>query len=314
MSGIKEVVIQHSTDLALLAFWLANTHRLLGHMKQFSGDAQFQVDPDPSAVNLKTFDLQEYRMVLSDLLVQIYHTVVKNIEHQLTPIMVPGILEYESISSIHSKPVGRKGRGTAASIGQTEVTIASVTNLLSGVLAEFEKQFLDPKLIKQIFSQLFYVINATIVNNLLLRKDFCHWSKGMQVRYNLNQIEEWARTHSLEEVNERLIEAVQICQLLQANKHKVEDVDTIYETCNQLNPLQVQKILTMYTPGDLEEKVPAVVIRAVVEKGADRADPAKLMMDTSFVFPVTFPFVPSAPKFALMELPHALSIDYLKKI
>jgi myosin-5 len=315
MSAIKEVVIHHSTDLGLLSFWLSNTHRLLGHMKQFSGDAQFHVNTDPSAPNLKTFDLQEYRMVLSDLLVQIYHTVVKNIEHQLTPIMVPGILEFESISSMHSKPVGRRGRTSAATSSQgAEITVTSVTTLLGNVLAEFEKHYLDPKLIKQIFSQLFYVINATIVNNLLLRKDFCHWSKGMQVRYNLNQVEEWARTHSLEEVNDRLVEAVQICQLLQANKHKVEDVDTIYETCNQLNPLQVQKILTMYTPGDLEEKVPALVIRAVVEKGADKADPSKLMMDTAFVFPVTFPFIPSAPKFAMIEIPQALNIDYLKKI
>ncbi len=30
--------------------------------------------------------------------------------------------------------------------------------------------------------QLFYFICANALNNLLLRKDMCHWSKGMQIR------------------------------------------------------------------------------------------------------------------------------------
>jgi myosin-5 len=43
----------------------------------------------------------------------------------------------------------------------------------------------DPELVKQVFRQLFYFICANALNNLLLRKDMCHWSKGMQLRYNL---------------------------------------------------------------------------------------------------------------------------------
>ena len=30
--------------------------------------------------------------------------------------------------------------------------------------------------------QLFYYIGANMMNNLLLRKDMCHWSRGMQIR------------------------------------------------------------------------------------------------------------------------------------
>lgn len=42
-----------------------------------------------------------------------------------------------------------------------------------------------------------------------------------------------------------LKESVQITQLLQVNKTSVEDVDTILDCCEALNPVQVQKILTM---------------------------------------------------------------------
>ena len=30
--------------------------------------------------------------------------------------------------------------------------------------------------------QVFYMINAHLMNNLLLRKDLCHWSHGLQIR------------------------------------------------------------------------------------------------------------------------------------
>jgi len=33
--------------------------------------------------------------------------------------------------------------------------------------------------------QLSYFICANALNNLLLRKEMCHWTKGMQIRYVL---------------------------------------------------------------------------------------------------------------------------------
>ncbi|XP_050956488.1 unconventional myosin-Vc-like [Labeo rohita] len=48
----------------------------------------------------------------------------------------------------------------------------------------------DPELIKQVVKQQFYIIGAVTLNNLLLRKDMCSWSKGMQIRYNVSQLEE----------------------------------------------------------------------------------------------------------------------------
>ena len=40
----------------------------------------------------------------------------------------------------------------------------------------------DPELVKQIVRQLYYFMCAGALNNLLLRKDMCNWSKGMQIR------------------------------------------------------------------------------------------------------------------------------------
>lgn len=43
-------------------------------------------------------------------------------------------------------------------------------------------QGLNPEITQQVFKQLFYMINAVALNNLLLRKDVCSWSTGMQLR------------------------------------------------------------------------------------------------------------------------------------
>lgn len=45
-------------------------------------------------------------------------------------------------------------------------------------------QGLDPEIVQQVFKQLFYMINVVALNNLLLRKDVCSWSTGMQLRWD----------------------------------------------------------------------------------------------------------------------------------
>ena len=52
-------------------------------------------------------------------------------------------------------------------------------NKFSQILAQHA---VDPELIKQIFRQLYYFVCSGALNNLLLRKDMCNWSKGMQIR------------------------------------------------------------------------------------------------------------------------------------
>lgn len=121
-----------------------------------------------------------------------------------------------------------------------------------------------------IFFQLFYFICANALNNLLLRKDMCHWSKGMQMRwalilirhnilthlqgsiktvgclyrYNLSHLEQWLRDNKLQETpcQEALEPIIQASQLLQARKTDA-DVESICEMCSRLSTSQVTNLL-----------------------------------------------------------------------
>ena len=70
----------------------------------------------------------------------------------------------------------------------------------------------------------------------------------------------------------------------------------------------------MYTPGEGEDRVPAAVIRAVVERASDKVDASKLMLDAALVLPVTFPFSASDPKFPTLKLPKLFHLPFMEKI
>ncbi|XP_068711585.1 unconventional myosin-Va-like isoform X2 [Montipora foliosa] len=314
INSIRKVVKKSPSNLDILAFWLANTSRLLHDMKQYSGDRVFQVHntPEQNEHCLKNFDLTDYRQVLSDLAIHIYQDLVKCIWEAIQAMIVPGMLEYESIPGVSSsKPFGGRTKSHA------DITVKSITHMLTDFLAILNSHCVDPEIIKQVFRQLFYNIGANMMNNLLLRKDMCHWSRGMQIRFNLSQLEDWVRLNQLEGsgIVEALENVIQATQLLQVNKKTLEDVEAICEVCSSLNTLQVQKILSMYTPAnEYEARVPSSVIRAVVERGHNKTEPMFLMNDTAYMYPFTLPFTPSAVSLESINIPESLNLEFLKVV
>ena len=78
---------------------------------------------------------------------------------------------------------------------------------------------------------------------------------------------------------------------------------------------QVQKILSMYTPAnEYEARVPAAVIRAVVQQAHNEADPMFLMVDANKTYPVSFAFTASAVSLENISIPESISSSFLKVI
>lgn len=179
----------------LLILWFCNIIRLLHTLKQYGGDASFQKENTQRQNEqcLKNFDLYEYRQVLSDHAVWVYtvrlifllqllsnltiinHSVqllIKSLEDTFQSLIVPGILESTSDTTTNSrKPLD-------ILINQLEQTY----NLLDSF-------GMDSSIVHQIFKQLFYYICAGALNNLLLRRELCHWSKGVDIRFNISGIQ-----------------------------------------------------------------------------------------------------------------------------
>ncbi|GCC31177.1 hypothetical protein chiPu_0009634 [Chiloscyllium punctatum] len=320
INGIKKVLKKHNDDFEITSFWLSNSCRLLHCLKQYSGDEDFmkQNNARQNEHSLKNFDLTEYRQLLSDLSIQIYQQLIKVAENLLQSMIVSAMLENESIQGLSSvKPMGYRKRSSSRVDGDSSYTLEAMVrqlNLLNNTMCEHG---LDPEIIQQVFRQLFYIINAVTLNNLLLRKDVCSWSTGMQLRYNISQLEEWLRGKNLHQSGtmKTMEPLIQAAQLLQVKKKTSDDAAAICSMCTDLSPQQIVKILNLYTPvNEFEERVTVAFIRNIQSCLQDRNEPPQLLMDFKHMFPVIFPYNPSALNLDTIHIPANLNLTFLNRV
>ena len=189
-----------ANDIDMKILWLSNLLRFLNNMEQYSGEEQFIKfsSQKQAEQSLRNFDLSEYRRVINDVAIWIYAGVTKLMEEELQPLLVPAIIEHQGISGICGDAKASSQRPPSQNTSEgiyvdPAEALDKLLHLLNRFNSCFQKHGLDPQLISRIFREAFYFICAGSLNNILLRKDMCHWSKGMQIRYNVAQVEQWAR-------------------------------------------------------------------------------------------------------------------------
>ncbi|XP_035995762.1 unconventional myosin-Vb isoform X2 [Fundulus heteroclitus] len=323
INAIKKVLKRNNDDFEMMSFWLANTSRLLHCLKQYSGEEAFMTQNTAKQNEhcLKNFDLAEYRQILSDLSIQIYQQLIKVAEGIIQPMIVSAMLESESIPSLAGvKPMGYRNRSSSMDTdadGPTSYTLQGLIRQLAQFNGTMRDHGMDPEIAGQVVRQLFHLINAVTLNNLLLRKDVCSWSTGMQLRYNTSQLEEWLRANNLfqSKAAATLEPIIQAAQLLQVKKKTSQDAEAICSLCTALTVQQIVKILNLYTPlNEFEERVTVSFIRNIQSNLQERNDPPQLLMDTKHTFPVLFPYTPSALSLEGMHIPASLGLDFLIRV
>ncbi|XP_026210325.1 unconventional myosin-Vb isoform X1 [Anabas testudineus] len=321
INAIKKVLKKNNDDFETTSFWLANTSRLLHCLKQYSGDEAFMTQNTAKQNEhcLKNFDLAEYRQVLSDLSIQIYQQLIKVAEGIIQPMIVSAMLESESIPSLAGvKPMGYRNRSSSMDgDGPSSYTLEALIRQLGQFHIIMRDHGLDPEIVGQVVRQLFHCINAVTLNNLLLRKDVCSWSTGMQLRYNTSQMEEWLRANNLyqSKAAATLEPIIQAAQLLQVKKKTSQDAEAICSLCTALTTQQIVKILNLYTPlNEFEERVTVSFIRNIQNRLQERNDPPQLLVDTKQTFPVLFPYTPSALSLETLHIPASLGLDFITRV
>uniref|UniRef100_A0A3B4A8N8 Dilute domain-containing protein n=1 Tax=Periophthalmus magnuspinnatus TaxID=409849 RepID=A0A3B4A8N8_9GOBI len=315
ISSVKGVIKKRGSDFEVVSFWLSNTCRLLHCLKQYSGEKQNT--PKQNDHCLSNFELSEYQQVFEDLAIQIYRQLIKCMEDIMQPLIVSSMLEYENIQGVlGSKPTGLRKKSSSFSEDGT-VSIETLLQRLSLFFSAMSQHGMDPPLMKQVVRQQFYIICAITLNHLLLRKDMCSWSKGLQIRYNVWQLEEWLTEKDMANsgAKEMLEPLVQAAQLLQIKKKTEADAQGICNMCTELTPAQIVKILTLYTPViEFEERVCTTFIDTIKELLKDRDKSPTLMMDTKKIFNVTIHFAPSPVAFDTIQIPTSLNLGFLTRI
>ncbi|XP_068599870.1 unconventional myosin-Va [Brachionichthys hirsutus] len=319
VTAMKAALKKHCSDVNMTALWLKNACLLHDLLTQHSPKQTL----DSGELIPLTIDASDLIRALNDLSIQAYQQLISITEKSLKSIITPALLESETIQGLSGSAVklvtSRKRAGSdPRKVGGDAPTMASVLRELGALHTAMSRQDLPLTQMEQAFRQLTYRISASALTILLLRKDMCCWSRGLQIRFNASLLEEWLRSRGLQtggavSTLEPLIQAV---QLLQAGKTTQGDAQALVETCTALSNQQIVKILTLYTPhSDLDERVTLNFIRIVQELLKDRSDGhPPLLMDGRHVFPVTFPYVPPPVLHSeQLVIPDALKISFLHR-
>ncbi|XP_022611603.1 unconventional myosin-Va-like [Seriola dumerili] len=318
ISSIKGVIKKKGKDFEVVSFWLANTCRLRHCMNQYSGDEVFTKHNTAKQNEhcLTNFGLTEYEQVFGDLAIQIYRQLIKCMEDILQPLIVASMLEHETIQGVlGSKPTGLRKRSSSFP-EEGAVTVEVLLQRLGLFHTTMSQHGMDSDIIKQVVKQQFYIICAVTLNHLLLRKDMCSWSKGLQIRYNVWQLEEWLSERELADcgAKEILEPLVQAAQLLQIKKKTEADAQAICNMCTALNTAQIIKVLTLYTPViEFEERVSTSFIATIENLLKGRVESSTLMIDTKKIFSVTLPFTPSSVSLETIQIPASLNLSFLTR-
>uniref|UniRef100_A0A8C1QKK6 Myosin VAb n=1 Tax=Cyprinus carpio TaxID=7962 RepID=A0A8C1QKK6_CYPCA len=293
-------VLKKRGDFETISFWLANTCRFLHCLRQYSGEEAYTKHNTPRQNEhcLTNFDLSEYRQVLSDLAIQIYQQLIRVIENILHPKIAPAMLETETIQGVMGvKPTGLRKR-TSSVHEESAHSLESILKQLDVFYYTLLQHGNDTEVVRQVIKQQFYVFCSVTLNNLLLRKDMCSWSKGLQI--------------SMEPLLYRPI----IINFFSKKKSQ-DDAEAICTMCTALTTEQVciVKILSLYTPvNEFEERVSILFIKSVQTLLKDRKESSQLLMDAKIIFPVTFPFNPSPVALETIQIPSSLNLNFLTRV
>jgi hypothetical protein len=82
-------------------------------------------------------------------------------------------------------------------LAKSLISPKSITDVMSGVLVVLQLYEVNPAIVIQAFSQVFFWISCELFNRILTRKKYLCRSKAVQIRMNVTALDDWVRSNGL---------------------------------------------------------------------------------------------------------------------
>ncbi|KAK3373983.1 P-loop containing nucleoside triphosphate hydrolase protein [Lasiosphaeria ovina] len=295
MQSIQQEVMQHDGEEAINpgAFWLSNVHEMLSFV--FLAEDWYEAQKTDNYEYDRLLEIVKHD--LESLEFNIYHTWMKVLKKKLHKMIIPAIIESQSLPGF----VTNENNRFLGKLLQTNSTPAySMDNLLSllnSVFRAMKAYYLEDTIITQTITELLRLVGVTAFNDLLMRRNFLSWKRGLQINYNITRIEEWCKSHDMPEGTLQLEHLMQATKLLQLKKATLNDIEIIQDICWMLSPNQIQKLLNQYLVADYEQPINGEIMKAVASRVTEKSDVLLLQavdMDDSGPYEIAEPRVITA--------------------
>lgn len=263
VSGLKpDDVIPHG------AFWLSNTHELYSFV---SYAQQTILSNDTLSYEMSEEEFDEYLKLLAvvkedfeSLSYNIYNMWMKKMEKDLERKAISAVILSQSLPGYMAPENSPFLSKVFASTAQFKMD--DILSFFNSVYWSMKSYFIEHEVINEVIIELLRFIDALCFNDLIMRRNFLSWKRGLQLNYNVTRLEEWCKGHEIQEASGYLCHLFQAAKLLQIKKNTPEDIEIIYEICYALKPSQIQKLISQYYVADYETPISPEVLQAVADR------------------------------------------------
>ncbi|EEH23363.1 hypothetical protein PABG_05574 [Paracoccidioides brasiliensis Pb03] len=269
MQSIQQDVMQHEGEDAINpgAFWLSNVHEMLSFV--FLAEDWYEAQKTDNYEYDRLLEIVKHD--LESLEFNIYHTWMKVLKQKLFKMVVPAIIESQSLPGFVTNETNRF-LGKLLPSNPPAYSMDNLLSLLNSVYKAMKGYYLEDTIILQTVNELLRLVGVTAFNDLLMRRNFLSWKRGLQINYNITRIEEWCKSHDMPEGTLQLEHLMQATKLLQLKKATLNDIEIIQDICWMLSPNQIQKLLNQYLVADYEQPINGEIMKAVASRVTEKSD------------------------------------------
>ncbi|KFX90678.1 hypothetical protein O988_08084 [Pseudogymnoascus sp. VKM F-3808] len=295
MQSIQQEVMQHDGDDAINpgAFWLSNVHEMLSFV--FLAEDWYEAQKSDNYEYDRLLEIVKHD--LESLEFNIYHTWMKVLKKKLQKMVIPAIIESQSLPGFVTNESNRFLGKLLQTNSAPAFSMDNLLSLLNNVFKAMKTYFLEDSIVTQTMTELLRLVGVTAFNDLLMRRNFLSWKRGLQINYNITRIEEWCKSHDMPEGTLQLEHLMQATKLLQLKKATLNDIEIIQDICWMLSPNQIQKLLNQYLVADYEQPINTEIMKAVASRVTEKSDVLLLTavdMDDSGPYEIAEPRVITA--------------------
>ncbi|CAK7567648.1 MAG: Myosin type-2 heavy chain 1 [Sporothrix epigloea] len=270
MQSIQQEVMQHDGEDAVNpgAFWLSNVHEMLSFV--FLAEDWYEQQKTDNYEYDRLLEIVKHD--LESLEFNIYHTWMKVLKKRLQKMIIPAIIESQSLPGFVTNENNRFINKLLQTNSAPAYSMDNLLSLLNSVYRAMKAYYLETSIISQTVTELLRLVGVTAFNDLLMRRNFLSWKRGLQINYNITRIEEWCKSHNMPEGTLQLEHLMQATKLLQLKKATLNDIEIIQDICWMLSPNQIQKLLNQYLVADYEQPINGEIMKAVASKVNEKGD------------------------------------------
>ncbi|KAK9463558.1 P-loop containing nucleoside triphosphate hydrolase protein, partial [Lipomyces oligophaga] len=272
MHNIQEKVVGYEgiDILGPGSFWLSNVHEMYSFVCIAEMNILDNQNSEIGEVEYKDYErlIALVKSDMENLEFNIYHAIVTRLKAVLFKMIVPAVIESQSLPGFI---ISENNRFLSKVLGNNSPSykMDDLIDFLSRVSNTMKLYYLEPHFIQHAITELLKLVGVASFNDLIGRRNYLSWKRGLQISYNITRIEEWCKANEIADGTLKLEHLMQATKLLQLKKSSKHDIDIIFDICWMLNPTQINKLIREYHVADYEEPIKPEIKHELAKRAAD---------------------------------------------